>query len=105
MKDIEVLTLYEYQMRMKAYRLAQVDREYEMHLQAWLNHAVTATKEQGKKQVPVYKNFKEFFDYEKRLKEVEKELNGQKQAKFTPHQRRLAQMAALVNQGKGGEHG
>ena len=97
MKDIEVLSLYEYQMRMKAYQLARVDKEYDMHLQAWLNHAVKATKEQGKKQVYVYKNFKDFFDYEKRIKEVEKP----KRRILTPHQRRLARIAAKVNRGRG----
>lgn len=84
-------------MRMKAYRLAQVDKEYDMHLQAWLNHAVTTTKEQGNKHVPVYKSFKDFFDYEKRLKEVEKP----KRSIITPHQRKMAKLAAMVNKERG----
>lgn len=84
-------------MRMKAYHLARVDKEYEMHLQAWLNHVVTATKEQGKKQVPVYKSFKEFYDYEKELKKVEQS----RQSILTPHQRRLAKLAAQVNKERG----
>lgn len=84
-------------MRMRAFNLARVDKEYDMHLQAWLNHAVTATKEQGKKQVPVYKKFQDFFDYEKRLKEIEKP----KRKVLTPHQRRLAKLAAKVNTGGG----
>lgn len=91
--DVEVLTLKEYQLRMKAFNLALVDKEYDMHLQAWLNHTVTATKEQGKKQVPVYGNFKEFFDYEKRLKEVE----GKKVKEITEKQRKMALIAARVN--------
>lgn len=91
--DIEVLSLQEYSLRMKAFRLSQVDKHYEMHLQAWLNHGVTATKEQGKKQVPVYKTFKEFFDYEKQLKEVE----GQKATRLSSKQRRMAHVAAKLN--------
>lgn len=69
--EIDRMTLYEYGMRMKALRLRQIDREYEIHLQAWANHNVQATKRQGKdKAVPVFKTFKQFFDYEKRIEEV-----------------------------------
>jgi len=94
--DIKILTLQEYLLRMKAYRLQQVDKEYDMHLQAWHNHRVTWTKEQGNKQVPVYRTFKEFFDYEKRLKEV----LGPSNTKLTPKMRNLAKIASRVNSGK-----
>lgn len=96
MRDVEVLTLREYTLRMKAYQLQRVDREYEMHLQAWLNHQVTATKEQGKKQVPVFKKFGDFFDYEKRIKEV-----TQKKRRITPQMKRMARLALIANSGKG----
>lgn len=52
MQDIKVLTIYEYEARMYAYRLQQVDEAQNMHQQAWLNHQVTMTKEQGDKQIP-----------------------------------------------------
>lgn len=84
-------------MRMKAYRLARVDKEYDMHLQAWLNHAVTATKEKGNKHVPAYKSFKDFYDYEKELKKIEQP----KQSIITPHQRKMAKLAAMVNKERG----
>lgn len=81
--------------------MQQIDKEYDMHLQAWLNHHVTATKEQGSgknaKQVPVYKKFDDFFDYKKRLKDVE----GTKSSRVTPHMKRMAKVAYLVNSGKG----
>lgn len=54
-----------------------------------------ATKESGKKQVPVFKTYKDFFDYEKQLKEVEKP-----QSKLTPQMRSMAQIAAKINSGK-----
>ena len=82
---------------MKAFQLARVDTQYDMHLQAWLNHSVTATKEQGKKQVPVYKNFKEFFDYEKQIKEVHNPIKN----RLTPKQRRMAEIAKKVNSERG----
>lgn len=94
--DIQTLSLYEYEARMYAYRLKQVDKRQEMHMQAWLNHQVTATKEQGKNHVSVYKNFKDFFDYEKELREVEKPSKS----RLTPHMRKLAQIAKKANVGR-----
>lgn len=65
------MTLYEYNMRMTAYQLKQADREYEIHLQAWMNREIEAKKKSGKKKmVPIYKTFKQFFDLEKRIKEI-----------------------------------
>lgn len=69
--EIESMTLDEYELRMKAYRLGEVDKEYYIYLQAWTNSNVQATKKQGKdKIVPVFQTFKQFFDYEKRLEEA-----------------------------------
>jgi len=69
--EIDKMTLYEYEVRMKAFRLQQVDQQYEIHQQAWANWNVQAMKAQGKnKRVPVFKNFKQFFDYEKYVKEI-----------------------------------
>ena len=55
---------------MKAESLKRVDSEYEIHLQAWVSHQVKAEKKQGKKTVPVYEKFSQFFDYEKRINDV-----------------------------------
>jgi len=77
---------------MKAYRLQQIDREFDMHLQAWHNHRVTATKQVGDKVVSVYKSFKDFFDYEARLNEVLKP-----KSKLTPKMRNMARIAAKIN--------
>lgn len=96
MYDIQVLSLYEYEARMHAYRLKQVDESNKMHMQAWFNHSVTATKEKGGKQVPVYQTYKEFFDYEKEIKKVEKELGKEKV--MTNKQKRMAQAAKRMNE-------
>jgi len=53
---------------MEANRLKTIDREYEMHLQAWLNWNVQATKKSGKGRAPVFRTFKQFFDREKLIK-------------------------------------
>jgi hypothetical protein len=81
---------------MKAYRLKRIDKEYDMHLQAWLNNQVKATKEVGKKYVPVYDNFKSFFDYEARINEVEKPKK-----RITPELKRMAKAALMANKERG----
>lgn len=78
---------------MYAYQLRQVDRQHEMHLQAWIDNQATATKQQGKKTIPVYRKFKDFFDYEKELKNIE----GSKKPQLTNKQRKLAQLAKIAN--------
>ena len=82
---------------MKAYRLSRVDDEYDMYLQAWLNTSVGATKMQGKKEVPVYKRFKDFFDYEKSIREIDRP----QQKKLSERHRKMAQIASQINK-KGG---
>lgn len=63
---------------MKAESLKRVDSEYEIHLQAWVSHQVKAEKKQGKKTVPVYEKFSQFFDYEKRINDVSKPKKEEK---------------------------
>lgn len=87
------MTFAEYQYRMKAYRLARVDAEYDMHLSAWLHQQAGATKDQGEKKVPLYKKFSEFFDYEARLRDIEPVSSS-----LSDRQRQMAKMAARVNQ-------
>lgn len=54
------ITLTEYAMMMEAACLKYNAKLKEIHLQAWLNHQVTATKKSGKKSVPYYKSFDDF---------------------------------------------
>ena len=72
MTAIGRMTIKEYGLRMKAYRLKHVDELYMLHLQAWLNNQATATKQKGKKTVPFFKSFDEFFD----IQEEEKKILG-----------------------------
>lgn len=59
------MTISEYELRLKAYRLKRLDEQEFIYQQAWANWQVQATKQQGKKPVPVYSTFKKFFDKEK----------------------------------------
>lgn len=67
------MTPREYQLLMKAYNLRTVDRKYWIHMAAYQNFRATGMKPAGKKkQVPIYKTFKSFFDYESELKSAAK---------------------------------
>ncbi len=58
---IERMTLVEYELRMEAYQLKQVDRQNEIAQQAWLNQQVQATTG-SKNPKPKYQTFDDFFD-------------------------------------------
>lgn len=70
------LTIPEYELLMKAVKLKQIDTDYRNHLQAYLNFAVKAEKKVGKgKSKPVYRKFKQFYDYESELEKVTNKSN------------------------------
>ena len=64
---------------MDAVQLKQIDADYRNHLQAYLGFVVKAEKKTGKKSVPVYKKFEQFYNYKK---EVEKVTRPQQQDRF-----------------------
>ena len=81
-EEVNRLTIPEYELLMDAVRLKEVDRDYRNHLQAYLNFAVKAEKKAGKgKSRPVYKRFKQFFDYEKAIAKVTNK--GKEKSKFS----------------------
>jgi len=78
--EVDRMTLEELELRRKAYRLQQVDKERDLHWQAWLNRQVKAMKEVGKKQEYIFKKFKDFYDYEKHLNDINnKKINDNNQ--------------------------
>lgn len=80
--EVDKLTIPEYRMLMQGVRLKQVDEDYRVHQQAYLNFAVKAEKKSGKKKSkPVYSTFEKFFDYEKAIRRAKGE--SEKQSKFT----------------------
>nr|WP_240338657.1 hypothetical protein [Lactococcus lactis] len=68
LRDIERMTISEYELRLKAYRLKRLDEQEFIYQQAWANWQVQATKQQGKK--PLYPTFKKFFDKRKLENEI-----------------------------------
>ena len=92
------MTLPEYTLLMQAVQLKHVDLEYELHLQAYLNFAAQAKKKAGKnKEKPVFRTFKQFFDYEKAVDRVIKK--DKKDDKFL----RLSKFIKDKNNEKGGQ--
>ena len=57
------ITLRQYFLMTKAIRLQLIDNARDIHMQAWLTQQAKATKQRGKKTVPYFKNFDEFFPY------------------------------------------
>jgi len=78
---------------MKAHSLARVDVERDMHMRAWLDRSINATKKQGNNEVYVYKDFKQFFDYDKEISK----RSGPKIKKLNEQHKRMARMAAELN--------
>lgn len=71
------MTIPEYNLLMEAAQLKQVDADYRNHLQAFLNFAVKAEKKAGKgKTKPVYRKFKQFYDYEEEVQKITKKDKG-----------------------------
>ena len=87
-----MLTLREYQVLVKAKNLQLIDEDYRLHKQAWLNIQAGAQKEKGtgksKKLVPVYRKFKDFFDYEEALMDAGETIPT-KESRFTALSRHL----------------
>lgn len=95
--QIEEMTLREYLIRMEAVRYRMVDDDLRIAKQAWFNQQAKAQKKKGKGTVSAFKNFKEFYDYEKAIEQ----LRG-KSKKLNERHRKLAQLACAFNEQKGG---
>lgn len=79
-KQVGQLTLAEYELMMEALELRMLDESLHEHRQAFLNFAVKAEKKAGKgKTKPVYKSFRQFFDFDKELKKMK---NRRKPSRF-----------------------
>lgn len=87
-EEIDRLTIPEYQMLCKAYELKMVDSANERHQQAWLTVSAGATKKDGR---PVYKKFKDFFNYEAELKKVGKAKPNTKFSNLSKHMKEKQQ--------------
>lgn len=67
----------EFQVYNKAHLIRTEEKTRMLAMQAWLNQSVQATKKSGKKQVPAYKKFDEFYNVDKHFNDLF-EVNSQK---------------------------
>jgi len=82
---------------MKAIRLQLIDKQQDLHIQAWLNVQAKATKQRGKKTVPYFKSFDEFFKHPDEVKPKSK-VNMQEEKKYSE----LRSMVLKANMGEKG---
>lgn len=72
--QVDNLTPYQYRIMTKARLYREIDEEKRDHRVAYESFRATSTKSMGKNTYPVYKTFKSFYDYEKRIRELEGQL-------------------------------
>lgn len=98
-RQIDQITIAQYEIMMEALRMRQVDENYNAHRQAFLNFSVQAERPAGKgKTRPVYRRFKQFFDYEKELKKAKDHKNAVQRIRDYVTKERAVKKA-------GGKHG
>lgn len=84
---------------MDAARYRFVDSELQIHIGAWANREVNATKG-DKKPRPAYKKFKSFFDYENKIDELEKNENSnRKEGKYLKYSRYIKKKEKGIDNG------
>lgn len=77
------MTVAQYEIMMEALELRMLDEDLHEHRQAFLNFAVQAEKSVGKgKTKPVYRKFRQFFDYDKELNRI-KNRKKKKTSRFS----------------------
>lgn len=70
-REIDRMTFWEYNLRMRAFNLKQIDRDQSIYLSAWLIREAQAKKKKGKNGLKyVYGEWKDFFDYDARIRAV-----------------------------------
>ncbi len=103
LKDVEDMTLTEFHYKRYAQEYKEIDEEYRMHKTAFLIRNAAATKNVGTEKKPkeeyVFKQFDDFFDYEKLLKQVDQGFTEPK--KESPNKLSPAQIALQHNSRKG----
>lgn len=71
------MTLDEYYLRMEASQIRRVKELEKLHLQAFLNQSVQATKGSTKNPKPKYPKFSDFFNAEKSIRKIRQEFEGE----------------------------
>lgn len=91
------VTLRHYSQMMKSAKLRQLDAETDIHLTAWKNREIGATNKKGQY---IYTHFNDFYDVEKRKREI---LGIKQDSLFDDPERK--KLLLLANHGKEGLNG
>ena len=92
-------TLADMEVLMTAQGMRAVDMRFESAIYAWDNLRIQQTKKKGKKTIPLYASFQDFFDYEKELER----LKGEEAIESTAKDTRLGVLRKIKDLNKGGE--
>ena len=103
LRDVEMMTLSEFHYKYYAQEYIEIDNEYDLHKMAFLIRNAKATKNVGTDKNPkeeyLFKEFSDFFDYEKALILIDEPFEEKKEevatSKLSP-----AQLAAQHNSRK-----
>lgn len=98
LEEFDRLTVRELNLMAEALGYMQVDKQNEIHMLAFLTNAAGATRKIGNNIEPVYKNYKDFFDYEGELKKLDTRSDQKKKTMYE-------NLSKLVRKKKGGEIG
>ncbi|MDL4842839.1 hypothetical protein [Aquibacillus rhizosphaerae] len=102
--DVEQMTLTEFHYKRYAREYKEIDEEYRMHKLAFLTRNASVTENTGTDKKPkeeyVFKNFKDFFDYEKALESVDQEIKEEKKKESPNKKLSPAQLALRHNSRK-----
>lgn len=90
------MTFYEYNLRMKAYQYKEIDRLQELNYHAWQVARVAPAVDEDKY---VIKEFKELFDKEKAIEEIEGTKKREQDKTFSRLRERALRMEEFQKKG------
>ena len=99
MTEIESMTFSEYKLRITAYKLKELDREYLCYLIPFAHRYFQATKNNGKNYK--YEEISDVFDIKEREKEIFDSEYGVKKKTFSSKEIELAKKIANQNRNGG----
>ena len=79
--QVDNLTITQYEIMVEALELRMLDESLHEHRQAFLNYAAQAEKPAGTR--PVYRTFRQFFDYKKELKKLKSKKKKKADSRFS----------------------
>ncbi len=80
-RDFEELTIPEYELLMEGVAYRKVDMEYWANRVAWLTMLAKSKKKSGKKYVMIYKKFRQMFNIDAAIRDLESRISNRSNSK------------------------